>query len=271
MKELKYNIKYLLKKKELYFMIIFLLLVVIANVVLVSAETLSRIDDYKETIETAEYLQIFSNFSSWLLCPICILCITIIISLVFCDISWLEKKGKIDYLLCNRLNYKKNIMIRFLLSIFGTFLLVFLALILDYLCLVYLFGSGTKVDYSGGTAFNIYTSVKFLKELFYSNPFLHSVICNLHIALIFGLVTGLSYSLSFYFKQKVLIYFISPVFFLIMEVIFSSFSSIRNLSILNQLQLIVGPLYNAFILYGSLFIASIILVLFYINKKDVSL
>ena len=112
MKELKYNIKYLLKKKELYFMIIFLLLVVIANVVLVSAETLSRIDDYKETIETAEYLQIFSNFSSWLLCPICILCIPIISSLVFCDISWLEKKGKIDYLLCNRLNYKKNIMIR---------------------------------------------------------------------------------------------------------------------------------------------------------------
>ena len=271
MKELKYNINYLLRKKELYIMIIFLLIIVIANVYMVSSEALFRMDDYKETIETAEYLQIFSGYSNWILCPMFILGVPILSSLVFCDISWTERKGKIDNLLSNRLDYKTNTIVRFFLTIFGTFLLVFLTLLLDYLCLVYLFGSGAKIDYSGGAAFNIFTTIKFLKELFYVSPFLHSVVSILHISLIFGLLTGLSYALSFYLKQKVLIYFTSPIIFLVLEVLLGSSIVLRNFSILLQVELRIGNIWASLGIYAMLFISSILLIGLHINKKDVLL
>lgn len=275
MKELKFNMNYFFKKKELYFMIIFLLLVVIMNIIFVTKENTSRIDDFKETIQTAESLTIFGGGGIWILLPLCLLSIPIFSALIFSDVNWVERKEKMDYLLYNRLSYTKNIIIRFFLTIIGTFLLVFVALMLDYLCLSYLYGNGPILDKVGGAAFNFIPNIDFLKQFSYTNPISHTILCNIHISILFGLLAGFSYTCSFFIKQKVILYFQGPVILLVMEVLFGSINIggyyLRHFSLLTQLQLSVGEYVNAIVLYIFLFLVSSILIMIHLRKKDVLL
>lgn len=276
MKELKFNIQYIFRKKEFYLMILFLILIVTANVIFSSNEFLSHSRDFKETAPTALSLVLFSKEGTRTLLPICLLSFPILSSLIFSDLSWTERKEKSDYLLFNRLSYKKNIWVRFLLTIIGTFLLIFIALTLDYICLSLIFGNGNRFILGGNRiAFNLFPFWKesFLSSLSYQNPDLYIILCNAHVALTFALLAGVGYAFSFFIKQRLILYFITPVILMVCEAVFNlietSTFSLRYFSPLSQLQLTVGNTMNAYILYFILFFISFITIILHLRKKDI--
>ena len=265
MKEVKYNIKYLLNKKELYFSIIGILLINLIHVLLVIYHDY---DFFYEMGYRAEYLTILYNVDVNIN-MILILIFPIICSTVFSDISWFESKQKIDYLLCNRLNYKKLIIIRFFLILLIVFFIVFVGFLLNYITLCYIYGSGNALTYFQSPAFFLVNiNEYFLDGLRIFNPTLFIVIISFHVSILIALLSGLAYSASFYIKQRVMIY-IFPFLVLVGSELLSSVLIMNQYSIVHQLQpFTTFSAINALSLYLILGILCFALILIHIRKKD---
>ena len=268
MKELRYNIQYLLKRRELYFSTIVVLAINLIHVILCVNESL-RLNSFIEHSYTAEYQFILYN-SQVALNILVIIALPIAFSLIFSDTSWLDKKDKTLNLLYTRLNYKKNIFVRLCLSIIVTFIISFIGFFINYLLLRLIYGSGNNITYFQSLAFNLERGKSwFLDDLRMANPvaFIYAINCTVSISL--GLLSGLSYLLSFFVKQRVIIYF-TPVIFLIMTELIFPIIGLEGISFINMLQPFSKLSFLNY-LFGTLILVCMILIILLKNmrKKDV--
>ncbi len=267
MKEFKYNLKCLLKKRELYFSLIGIMLINLIHIFLVIHYNYNFHVLY-ETGRRAEYLYILYN-SSVNLNMIIIIIFPVLASIIFSDISFLESKQKINNLLHTRLNSKKLIISRFILIIITVFLINFLAFLLNYVVLCFIYGSGNAVSHFQSPAFYmIINEHVFLDSMRLSNLPLFLVCITAHVSFLISLLSGLSYAISFFVKQKIMIY-ISPFLILMLAELLLPLLNLNSYSIVGQLQpLSVFNGMNAIILYFALLICSVALIIAHCTKKD---
>lgn len=262
MKELKYNLRFLFNKKELYYCIIGVLFINALHVFMV-------IDHYQANavLKAAEYQFILYN-SEMTVTTLLILAVPILTSLVLADTSWDDKHIGYNHYLYMRFNMKKNIWIRLVLSIVMTFMICFLGFMLNYLTLCFIFGSGNVIIHFQSLPYHLVKETQFfLDDIRYINPVLFIVLISMHEALLFGLLSAISYTMSFFTKQKLVIYFQILLFMILIEVVFS-FLGIHSFSIIKQLQpFSMFTIWHSLTLYIILLMIAVI-PLIYITRKD---
>ena len=111
MKELKYNIKYLLNRKEFYFAILVTFTINLIQVFLSVHESL-RLNQFFEELYTGEYQFILYNVNVNLHALIFVV-IPIICSMVLSDSNLIENKLKTTNMLITRINYKKIFLLEY--------------------------------------------------------------------------------------------------------------------------------------------------------------
>ena len=250
MKEFKYNIKILLRKKELYYCIIGVLLINAIHVILV-------INHYSPNmiLKTGEYQFILYNNEVTIM-SLVIIALPILTSLVLSDTSWNDKHLGYNNYLYTRLNIRKNIFSRLFLSFITAFIICFVGFILNYLTL--------RLPYD-----RVIAPEFFLDSIRYYNPVLFIILISLHESVIIGLLATISYSFSFFTKQKLIIYFQVTLIMIVLEVVFS-FIGISQFSIIKQLQPNSSfSVYQSIILYIVLFLIAITPVLLITKKGDI--
>ena len=98
-------------------------------------------------------------------------------------------------------------------------------------------------------------------------PFI--ILISLHVSVIIGLLATISYSFSFFTKQKLIIYFQVTLIMIVLEVVFS-FIGISQFSIIKQLQPNSSfSVYQSIILYIVLSLIAITPVLLITKKGDI--
>ena len=270
MKELKYNLQVLFKRKELYLTTIILFLISGIQIYLVVQRNLQLTYNSNNIIEntkTAEYLYILYN-NDILLNSLVILAFPILVSTIFSDSFWVEKHNNILVFLCPRLNYKKNVYSQMLITFFISFLLVFLSLMVNYLVLRYIFGSGNFGDQQASLPF-LLKSIPgfFLDSIRLQNPALFTVLCITHVSILCGLISLLCYSLSFFIKNKIILFAQSIIFIIFMEII-CTVLNIGSLLIIKQMQVMSAySMIHIVILYLFLLTVSIISVQYSLSKR----
>lgn len=267
MKEFIYSLKCLITKKELYFSIIGILLINLIHVFLVIHYNCNPNILY-ETWYKAEYLYILYN-SSVNLNMIIIIVFPIICSTILSDINFIENKQKTNNFLYTRLNQKKLIFSRFIIILITVFLINFLSFLLNYFSLYFIYGSGNALSHFQSPAFYMVSKdFLFLDSLRLSNVHLFLTLITVHVSFLLSLLSVLSYSLSFFVKQKILVY-VCPFIILILAEFTLPLFGLNAYSIVGQLQpLSAFKLGDTLILYCILLITSIILLIFGSKKRD---
>lgn len=234
MKEFKFNIQYLLKRKELYFSIIVILLINIIQVALCVNESF-RLNKYIEQCYSSEYQFILYN-AQITLNVLIIIVFPIALSLIFSDTSWMDYKDKTLNMLYTRLDYKKNIVVRLCLSVIITFIISFLGFLVNYFLLRLIYGSGNYLTYDQSFSFYLESTPEFfLDDLRLSNPALFVISISFTVSLLLGLLSGISYLGSFFAKQRVIIYFLPLIFLIVTELLFSRIG-LSDISYISMLQ-----------------------------------
>ena len=268
MKELKFNIQYLMKRKELYFSIIIILLINLIHVILCVNESL-RLGNFIEGSYTSEYQFILYN-AQISLNVLVIIAFPIVLSLVISDSSWLDKKNKTVNLLNTRLNYKKNILVRFFLSFIIAFIISFLGFLINYILLRMIYGSGNNLTYFQSLPFYLENnSLWFLDDLRLVNPTLFVLTINCTVSILLGLLSGLTYICSFFVNQRIIIYFIPLIFLILVELLFPLIG-IDNISFISMLQPFSQFNMNSYVIgIIILLCVNILLLCISLRKKDV--
>lgn len=264
MKELKYNIRFLLNKKELYYCILGVFLINAVHVFMV-------INHYASdaVLKTAEYQFILYN-SEVTITTLLILAVPILTSLILADTSWNDEHIGYNNFLKTRMNIKKNIWIRMFLSIMVTSIICFIGFMLNYITLCFIFGSGNLIIHFQSLPYHLVLEPEFfLDNIRYTNPVLFAVLISMHEAFIFGLLSAVSYTLSFFTKQKLVVYFQVILFMILIEVAFS-FLGIGGFSIIKQLQpFSMFTIWHSIVLYAVLLMVSIMPLVYITRKGDV--
>lgn len=259
MKELKFNLRYILNKKELYFSFVIVMLVSFIQILMVIQRS-----EYFELGQTSEYLALLTN-SVEDLSPAIIIVIPVVTALIMSDSTWLDRNRKTEIMLYPRLNCKKNVIVRWIFAFIITYLVVFVCLMINYLVLRIIFGSGNIFTLNQSMPYNLIGIPElFLDDLRMSNPALYIVVTSGHVAFILGLLSSLSYSLSFYIKQRLVLYFQVLLIMFGYEII-SSFFGFENLSIIKQLQIM------SFFTMGDAAVLYMILTMFSLGLLIISL
>ncbi|MEG0021586.1 MAG: hypothetical protein RSB77_06625 [Bacilli bacterium] len=268
MKELKYNIKYLFNKKELYLAIIIVFIINLVHVFLCVNESL-RLNQFYEEFCTGEYQFILYNINVSLQ-TLLIIIIPIVCNMILSDSDVLENRNKITNLLITRIDFKKNIIVRFVLCFLVTTFICFFGFLFNYIILRFIYGTGNNVTLTQGVAFSLNSmNGFFLDNVRLLNPVLFVVLINVSTSIIYGLLSAFSYSISLFIKNKLIIYFIPIIFLVILDMLFSRIG-LGTFSMINLLQ----P-FNKFTIihYFTCIIILIIISLFLIGykffKKDV--
>lgn len=267
MKELKYSLKYILKSKEIYFALFSVLLVNLIHVFLVIHYNIN-INVFFENGYRAEYLFILYNaFVS--LNMIVIIIFPIISSTIYSDIGWNERKNKMRNILHFRVNNKKLIFVRFFIIILIVFLVNFIGFIMNYFALACIYGSGNAISYFQSPAFyQIGNNNMFLDSLRIMNPTLFSICISAHVSLLIALLAGLSYSISFFVKQKIIIYIFPFIFLIGLEFLLSTIG-LSQYSLVIQLQPFSSfGIFEVLIVYFCLIILNILLLVIFSRQKD---
>lgn len=268
MKELKFNIKYILQKKEFYIAILASLLINLFQVCL----CVCKFNEYpSHLIPTSEYQFILYNVNV-ALNSIIILVFPILFSMIFSDSTFLENQRKTTNLLHTRLNLKKNIIIRTILSFVISFIVCFICFMYNYLLLRIIYGTGNLITPFQDTAFLLHKSeLFFLDNIRIANPKLFIILISASVSTIIGFLSMLSYLISTFFKQKIVIYFF-PLIFLIMWETFISFLEKPTLSFITMLQpFSYYSIFNYIVACLILLFINIVLLTIKLCEKDVLL
>ncbi len=233
MKELKFNLKNMINKKEFYLAIMGVLLINLIHVILVVNRVISLKTPLEKTM-TAEYQFLFYN-SEITFGAIIVIALPILCGAIFSDCNVLENARKTTNLLHVRINPKKNIFVRAVLSFFLTFSISLFGFLLNYFLLRIIFGSGNLITFSQELPFFQYPDTVFLGNILNSNPTLFVfLICSL-VSITLGLISSLSYLLSNLVNRKIIIYFIPFILIILWEVI-TIVLKVHSISILSALQ-----------------------------------
>lgn len=233
MKELKFNLKLLVYRKELYFAIFVIFLVNIIQCFM-TIQYSSGLNFLVENGYSAEYQTILYN-PMVALNSIIIIVFPVVCATIFSDSSWLEERHKTFNIIYPRLNHKKNSMIRYLLSLFIPFIVCFLGFMLNYGIMRLVFKSGTLLTFSNCFSFYLVPGNGFLDNLRLENPVQYIISISAVVSLAIGLLSSLSYSFSVFFKKRVFIYFIPLLTIIFIELVVAGFG-LGNLSFLKLLQ-----------------------------------
>lgn len=267
MKELKFNLKYLINKKEFYFAIFITFFVNLVHVFLSIKDSL-RLNQFFEELYTGEYQFILYNTNVNLQALVFVV-FPIVCSMILADSNFLENKNKTTNMINNRIRRNNNIWIRLILNIVLTFFICFLSFMFNYIILRIIFGSGNYATFTQDVAFHIdYMPEFFLDSLRINNPTLFVIVINLSVSFIYGLLSGLSYSFSFFVKNKIIIYFI-PLIFLISSELFFHILGLEKFSFFSALQPFSKfNMVSYIICVGILLICTISLIILKIRKRD---
>lgn len=268
MKELKYNYNCLRKRKEFYFAVFGILLINLAHLI-ISLHFNIVPGSFIENSYTAEYQFILYN-TRVTLQMIVIIVFPLLCNIILSDMSWIEKKRKIDNIMFSRLNLKKLVFTRYLLIVACTTLVLFIGFMLNYLSFYIIYGSGNAITYFQSPAFMLLTVEEFfLDGIRVSNPILFTIIITSVVSLLIGLITGLSYLLSFFAKQRIFIYIMPFLLLMGMEYVFSIFN-LNNFTYVKLLQpFSMFSMNNVIITFGGTLFISIVLLLFNTKKRDI--
>lgn len=207
MKELKFNLRYLFTRKELYIAFITVLLMnLLCNVFTISnGHELTGLL-YPQIMEGAEGQSLLVRRTYFIL--LILIVFSIVCSMIFADTSWQDLNENTGILLHTRLNPKKNIIVRWLLSIVVTTLICFIGYMLGYLSLLPIFGSGyTFYEYRYPAYAMILLPEFFMRDILMEQPMLYMSLYSLLSSLMFGIISSISYSLSLFLKHKLSTYF----------------------------------------------------------------
>lgn len=268
MKELKFNINYLFHKREFYFTILIAFLVNLIHVILCVVESINT-GVFYEMMQSSEYQFILYN-PIIALTSLTIIIFPIMLSMIFSDSNFLENKRKTVYMLASRINNKSNILSRLLLSIITTFFICFLGFSFNYILLRIIYGSGNIITYYQETAFHLTSQPSwFLDELRLSNPILFTFIINILVSFMYSLLVAFSYILSFFVKNRLIIYFVPLCCLVLSELLFpvfhlSNFSFIKCLQPFSKYNLIFY-----FSCVGILTAIGMFLLIICLKKKDI--
>ncbi len=267
MKEFKYSLNCLIKKQELYLCIIGVLLINLIHVFLVINYN-SNPGIFYETWYRSEYLYILYN-ASVNLNMIIIIVFPIICSTAFSDISFIEVRQKTNVFLHTRLNRKKLICSRVAIVFVLIFVISFFSFLLNYVSLRLIYGSGNAISHFQSPAFYMTSkNFLFLDALRLSNLYLFVIIITAHVSLLLSLLSVLSYTASFFLKQKIIIYIFPFIVMILAEFILPIFKLSRY-SIVGQLQpLAAFKFTDALLLYFFLIMISIVFASINFKKKD---
>lgn len=270
MKIIKYNLLLLEKQKLIYAVISALILFSLTNVLMVFANIYGQVE-FIEQSKSADYLFALA-YPFMRIQPITILGLPLLFSLLFADSTWSELKQGNSVFLYTRMDYIKNILIRYILNIIIVFLISCFGFLLNYISFSLIFGHGNAMTNFYDLAFLQETTDFFLDSIRNSNVLLYSLLLILHVSTIYSLLAGISYAISFLFKNRIMIYFSSILIIIIFELI-TMILKIGNLSIMMQLQpFSVFKITDALMLYLILFLFGIgILLMFLFKKKDLIL
>ena len=265
MKELKFNLRYIFQRKELYIFIIGVFLVNLLHIWL-------TIDDYRHAtyvLKTSEYQFMLYSVSVDLM-GVIIIGFPILCTLPLADSTWLEEKGGTTSLLLPRLSIKKNNWIRFMLSIVVIFLVCFAGFMIQYAALYFMFGSGNIISHWGSMAYSlIQVPDFFLEHIRYTNPVLFIICLSAHVSFIIGLLSGVAFSFSFFTRQRLLIYFQTALFVILTELI-CAIMNLNKFSIFKQLQPSSKFSFtHSLVVYSILLIIGIVPIYLYHRKKYV--
>jgi len=233
MKELKFNLKLLMYRKELYFAIFIVFLVNIIQCFM-AIQYSSGLNLFVENGYSSEYQTILYN-SMVSLNSIIVIVFPIVCSMIFSDSSWCEQSHKTLNILHSRLNAKRNSIIRYILSFLVPFIICFLGFMLNYGIMSLVFQNGTLATFSNEVGFCLRTSKNFLDHLRITNPVSYIISISCVVSLAIGLLSSLSYALSVFLKKRVFIYFIPLLTIILLELILSYFK-LENMSFLRLLQ-----------------------------------
>ena len=256
MKELKFNLRYILQRKELYIFIIGILLFCVVDIWVTT-------DYYRSAtfvLRTAEYQTVLYN-EGVSLAAVIIIGFPILSSLLLADSTWVERKSGISNLLQSRLSNKKNDWIRFILSIVVVSLLCFIGFMLQYVALRFIFGSGNQNPiWEAMPYYLLENSGWFLDHLRVVNPVLFVICISAHVSLIIGLLAGIDYSLSFFTKQRLFIYFQIIILviaseFLLLLAHLGQYSIIKQLQPFGKFSFVQSIIfYTVLLIFGVFFI-----------------
>lgn len=271
MKELKLNIKLLSKRKEFYFAILAIFMVNIIQVFL-AIQRESNLGYFIENSYSSDYQFILYN-GIVIFEAIIIIGFTTICSMILADSTWLEYDRKTINLLFQRIDIKKNNLIRYILSFFVSFLICCLAFLLNHMIHKQVFSNDMTYSYFQSLPFyeNFYPNNYFLDDLRYKNPTIYMITLNFITSMFIGLLSTLSYSASLFIKKRIYIYFI-PILTIILSTLICPVLGIPNLMIVNFLQ--SSPSYtisDVVIVASILFVFSLTLLIIYNIKKDLIL
>lgn len=268
MKELKYNIKYLLNRKELYFALLIALTISLIHAFLCVHESL-RLNQFYEELHTGEYQFILYNVNVNLQTLILVV-VPIICSMILSDSNIVENKLKTTNMLITRINFKKNILIRVLSCIIITFIICFVSFSFNYIVLRIIFGTGNFVTLTQGVAFHLADMPEFfLDSVRIQNPVMFIILINLCVSFIYGLLSALSYSVSFFVKNRIIIYFVPLIFLILTDMLLNriGLGSFSFLTIMQPFGKFSIQIYAACV--GILLVTIMTLVCTKLFKRDV--
>lgn len=270
MKELNYNIRCILNRKELYLAIFLIFLVNIIHVFLV-VQTCGGQKIFIENSYSAEYQSIVYN-GLVNLDVLVVIIFPILCTLIFSDSNWLDKNLKRDIFLFNRLNYRKSCFIKLFIIFIISFLICFAGFVFNYLLLSIIFENGTTLSYFQSTGFYLTHLEEFAFDLLrISDPVVFLLVLTIIKSIFISLLSCMAYSFSFFIKKRILIYFLPLLISILCEII-SSVLNLKFISLIKFLQPL--PKYNIEnVIFSiiSIFVISIVLIFYNTRKRDILL
>lgn len=267
MRELKFNLKYLLTKKEFCLATFILFFINIIHVFL----TIQYSNSLNLTIEnnySAAYQMILCNVQV-VFNVLLVLIFPIVSAMMISDTSFYEKEKRIDSILFTRLNYKKNLLVKFFLSFLVSFFVCFSSFYLNYFLMKNLFMNGQGLSYFQSVSFyGVIDSLDFIDGMRFQNlelyVFLRVVVTSMTIALL----SMFSYSISFYLKKRILIYLVPFAVILIGMYLFPLFHFSHN-GYASFLQSLTNYTFqDVFLAFGILIFLSICFFFPHYKKKE---
>lgn len=265
MKIIKYNLALLDKRKMIYLVLVVLILFSLCDVLIVFEKMYRRVD-FVENCLSGDYLFVLT-YPFLRVAPLLIFGLPVLFNLPLSDATWTELQQGNSTFLYTRMDYVKNIWVRYFLSVVIVFLLSCFCFLLNYLSFSIIFGNGNALTVFQGTAFLQENSGIFLDSIRKSNVVLYSILLICHISLIYGLLAGITYTFSFLLKSRLQIFF-STILFMIAFEILKIPLGFGNVSIFLQLQPFSSFMVEeALILYLFLFLFGIGMLCFFLFKK----
>ena len=198
-KAIKINLKLLMNRKEFYFSVTAMLVLIAIHTGMSIFQQTGQIGDY---LRTGEYQAILTSMIVDFR-YIAILIFPILTTLLFSDSLACEKNDNFNKMLLTRVNYKEYLIAKLTMVFFTSLIIVFLVLTLNYVLCVLIYHSGVYADSFGSSIM----SVRHYRTIAYTHVQLYTMLTNFKFALICAFLSLTSAAISLYTSKRVVINF----------------------------------------------------------------